>query len=125
MVDHMIAATKRSADEPTRTKPPQCHRQCARLAADRNARQGLRGLPQSPGQGTFAGASGSKGSRSSRQQSLLLPVEGSDPVALVVPEPGICPGTGKPVARTSADGFATTAPGPLPADMPAWHDHSS
>jgi hypothetical protein len=45
-------------------------------------------------------------------------------VALVVPEPGICPGTGKPVARTSADGFATTAPGPLPADMPVWHDHT-
>ncbi len=45
-------------------------------------------------------------------------------MALVVPEPGICPGTGKPVARTSADGFATTAPGPLPADMPGWHDHT-
>jgi hypothetical protein len=118
----MIPATERSADERTGAKAPQRRRECVHLAAVRNTSQGLRGGPL--GQVTSAGGSGSKGSLLSRRQSLPWHAEGSDPVPPVALQPRTCPRWRMPVAQTSADGFALATTGPLPADMPRWHDHS-
>jgi hypothetical protein len=124
MVDHVIPTAKRAGDGTPGAQAPQVHRERAHLAAVRDTGQGLRGRPQPPSQVTFAGGSGSKGPRLSRQQSPPWHAEGSDPVPPVAPEPRTCPCGRMPFVQASADGFAATATGAPPADMPGWHDHS-